>query len=86
MSRKMNSKPVVRYTTTPLMGTTLRYKETLLTTIKGPLAKIFIEAHIRGERLIWSYDFENKKIGIYRSELLVGPEEKEPQITAESNP
>jgi hypothetical protein len=66
----MKSKPVVKYTTTKLMGTTLKYKETLLTTIKGPLAKTFIQSHNRGEELVWSYDLENRKIDIYRSELL----------------
>lgn len=79
----MNSKLLVKYTTTKLMGTTLKYKETLLTTITGPLAKIFIEAHIRKEELVWSYDLENQKIDIYRSELLGSvQEEKE----AEPNP
>lgn len=66
----MKSKPVVKYTTNKLMGTTLRYKETLLTTITGPLAKIFIEAYNRDEGLVWSYDFEKQRIDIYRSQLL----------------
>lgn len=72
----MKAKPVVKHRTANIMGTTLRYKETLLTTITGPLAKIFIEAHNRDEGLIWSYNFENQKIDIYRSELLGSGEDE----------
>jgi hypothetical protein len=82
---KMKSKPLVKYRTTEIMGTTLRYKETLLTTITGPLAKIFIEADSRDEDLIWSFDFDNQKIDTYRSELLEGSVQEEDK-EAEPNP
>lgn len=66
----MKQKPVVRYYTNEIMGTKLTYKQTLITTIKGPLAKIFLEANSNGKELTWSYDHEHHKIDIYRSELL----------------
>lgn len=74
----MKSKPLVRYSTTKIMGTTLRYKQTLLITMRGPLARIFIEAHIRNEELIWSYDLRNRKVEIFRSELLDSVPEVKP--------
>lgn len=67
--------PIVKYRTNKIMGIDIRYKETLLTTITGPLAKIFIEAHNRHEELIWDYDFENQKIDLYRSDMIDAVEE-----------
>jgi hypothetical protein len=67
-----------RYKIVEIVGTRLRYKETLLSTIKGPLARTLIEAHLRQEELAWDYDVENQKIYIYRSELLGGVLESAP--------
>jgi len=66
----MKSEENVRYRTATVMGTNLHYRETLLTTIRGSLAKLLIDAHKQGEELIWYYDVENHKIDLYRSELL----------------
>lgn len=66
----MELKQGTRYKIREIVGTRLRYKETLLSTFKGPLARTLIGAYLRQEELVWEYDIENQKVHIYRSELL----------------
>jgi hypothetical protein len=70
----MKSKPVVKYrqATVRMCGKVhkLRYRQTLLTTFNGDLAKRIAEAS-EGEGLYWSYDDKKpEKLEIYEEKRL----------------
>jgi hypothetical protein len=56
-------KPIVRYRKNK---NGLRYKQTLLATIRGPQAKALSDAHCG---LYWSYDAEKKILRIYEEQM-----------------
>lgn len=59
-----SDKPVVRYYKSKKTG--LRYKQTLIATIKGPEAKALSDAHCG---LYWSYDPNNQTLRIYEEKM-----------------
>jgi hypothetical protein len=71
MKTKTKTKPVVKYSTAK--GTfageryKLRYRRTLLATIKGPEAKALGDNR---DTTYWSYDTEKQVLQIFKEELL----------------
>lgn len=86
----MKAKPIVKYrqSTVKMCGEVhkLRYKLTLLATIKGPEAKAIAESQDKGECLYWSYDDSKGqcKLEIYEEQMIT-PLDQE-IIAEEPNP